>query len=270
MIDGDDDVHCSGLPTACSPRGCSASITRTPMRDRHSGWDCGACPTCWCYAVFQCVRDAHTSGLGCSFPRHRPCPATQLTGSAVIVALVQEFKTTNRHILHIDSIIFKTALALFIAFTFSPFLVLLITLLAPGRRSEAEVKEQQERLGTGPTAKKVGVIAVATSLLLWELVSPFSRDPKHPCRKLTRGGLNRSFGSSRSCRLTLHRLRLGTLHAPPNRCFSILQNQISGSRSGNVCIGTTVSRRFTSSFPCLRSSCLSCMRSRGWTDCSTR
>lgn len=199
-----------------------------------------------------------------------PVRPTQLTGSAVIVALVQEFKTTNRHILHIDSIIFKTALALFVAFTFSPFLVLLITLLAPGRRSEAEVKEQQERLGTGPTAKKVGVIAVATSLLLWELVSPFSRDPKHSCRKLTRGGVNRSFGSSRSCRLTLHHLRLGTLYAPPNRCFSILQNQFSGSRGGNMCIGTTVSRRFTSSFPCSRSSCLSCMRSRGWTDCSTR
>jgi hypothetical protein len=91
----------------------------------------------------------------------------------VIVALVQEFKTTNRHILHIDGIIFKTALALFIAFTFSPFLVLLITLLAPGRKSEAEVQELQRRLGTGPTPKKVGVIAVATSLLLWELVSPF-------------------------------------------------------------------------------------------------
>lgn len=100
----------------------------------------------------------------------------------MIVALVQEFKTTNRHILHIDNILFKTALALFIGFTFSPFLVLLVTLLAPGRRSEAEVKEQQERLGTGPTAKKVGVIAIATSLLLWELVSPFLQDQRYTYR----------------------------------------------------------------------------------------
>jgi len=93
----------------------------------------------------------------------------------VIVAVVQEFKTANLHILHIDSIIFKTALGLFIGFTFSPFLVLLVTLLVPGRKSEAEVREPQHRLGTGSTAKKVAVIAVATSLLLWELVSPFLR-----------------------------------------------------------------------------------------------
>jgi hypothetical protein len=104
--------------------------------------------------------------------RSLPLPFRPLTKAAVIVAVVQKFKTTNPHIIHIDSIIFKTALALFVAFTFSPFLVLLVTLLTPGRKSEAEVRARQQRLGTGPTAKKVGVIAVATSLLLWELVSP--------------------------------------------------------------------------------------------------
>jgi hypothetical protein len=67
----------------------------------------------------------------------------QLIGDAVIVALVQEFKSTSRHILHIDSIIFKTALALFIAFIFSPFIVLLVTLFAPGLRSEAEVRSSR-------------------------------------------------------------------------------------------------------------------------------
>ena len=103
----------------------------------------------------------------------------------MIVAVVQEFKTTNLHILHIDSILFKTALGLFIGFTFSPFLVLLITLLAPGRKSEAEVKELQQRLGTGPTVKKVAVITVATSLLLWELVSPFLRAHGYARRTLT-------------------------------------------------------------------------------------
>jgi hypothetical protein len=77
----------------------------------------------------------------------------------------------NPHILHIDSIIFKTALALFVAFTFSPFLVLLVTLLIPGRKSEEDVRALQDRLGTGHTPKKVAVIIVATSLLLWELVS---------------------------------------------------------------------------------------------------
>ena len=93
-------------------------------------------------------------------------------GLAVIVVVVQKFKTVNPHILHIDSVIFKTALGLFVAFTFSPFIGLLLTLLVPGRKSEAEVRALQQRLGTGRTAKKVGVIAVATSLLLWELVSP--------------------------------------------------------------------------------------------------
>jgi len=77
----------------------------------------------------------------------------------------------NPHILHIDSIIFKTALALFVAFTFSPFFVLLVTLLIPGRKSENDVRALQDRLGTGHTPKKVAVIVVATSLLLWELVS---------------------------------------------------------------------------------------------------
>src|SRR5271163_4089539 len=56
----------------------------------------------------------------------------QMVG-VVIVAVVQELKTANLHILHIDSIIFKTALGLFISFTFSPFLVLLVTLLARAR-----------------------------------------------------------------------------------------------------------------------------------------
>src|SRR6266480_7685906 len=35
---------------------------------------------------------------------------SQLIDDAVIVTLVQEFKSTNRHILHIGSAIFKTAL----------------------------------------------------------------------------------------------------------------------------------------------------------------
>jgi hypothetical protein len=77
----------------------------------------------------------------------------------------------NPHILRIDSIIFKTVLALFVAFTFSPFLVLLVTLLIPRRKSENDVRALQDRLGTGHTPKKVAVIVVATSLLLWELVS---------------------------------------------------------------------------------------------------
>ena len=86
------------------------------------------------------------------------------------MAVVQEFKTANLHILHIDSIIFKTALDLFIGLTFSPFLVLLVTLPAPGCKSEAEVRELQHRLGTGSTAKKVAVIAVVTSCYLISLI----------------------------------------------------------------------------------------------------
>ena len=63
----------------------------------------------------------------------------------VIVAVVQEFKTANLHIFHIDSVIFKTALGLFIGFTFSLFLVLLVTLLVPGRKSKAEIREPQHQ-----------------------------------------------------------------------------------------------------------------------------
>lgn len=42
-----------------------------------------------------------------------------------------------------------------------------MTVLVPGRKSEAEV----ERVGMGKTSTKVAVIAVATTLLCWELVS---------------------------------------------------------------------------------------------------
>src|SRR5271156_1707429 len=72
----------------------------------------------------------------------------------VIVAVVQEFKTANLHILHIDSIIFKTALGLFIAFTFSPFLVLLVTLLVSGRKSEAEVGSRSIGRAPAPRQRK--------------------------------------------------------------------------------------------------------------------
>lgn len=61
----------------------------------------------------------------------------------------------------------RSSFRFFLAFTFSPFLVLAMTVLVPGRKSEAEV----ERVGMGKTSTKVAVIAVATTLLCWELVS---------------------------------------------------------------------------------------------------
>ena len=130
---------------------------------------------CWSYAVSRYVRQppgfrfCSTSFQDVAVPARLQTTNQRLV---VIVAVVQKFKTVNPHILHIDSVIFKTALGLFVTFTFSPFIGLLLTLLVPGRKSEAEVRALQQRLGTGRTATKVGVIAVATSLLLWELVSP--------------------------------------------------------------------------------------------------
>jgi hypothetical protein len=127
----------------------------------------------WCFVVSHYVRHHFfPSSIPSSKTQPFPLSFTPLTGAAVIVAVVQKFKTRNEHILRVDSIIFKTVLALFVAFTFSPFFVLLVTLLIPGRKSEAEVRALQQRLGTGPTVKKVSVIAVTTSLLVWELVSP--------------------------------------------------------------------------------------------------
>ena len=89
---------------------------------------------------------------------------------SVIVAVVQEVKTSGAHTLHVDSIILKIVLCFFLAFNFSPFLALLVTCLAPGRKNAAAVRELQQRLGTGKTIKKVAVIVITTSLLLWELV----------------------------------------------------------------------------------------------------
>lgn len=79
---------------------------------------------------------------------------------SVLVAMVLQFKTTNPHIRVVTGILLKVVISFFVAFTFSPFLVLAITMLLP-----AEVE------GTGKTSTKVAVIVVATTLLCWELVS---------------------------------------------------------------------------------------------------
>jgi hypothetical protein len=85
--------------------------------------------------------------------------------------MVQELKSTDPHIHAIDGILLKVVIAFFLVFTFSPFLALAVTLLFPGRKSEAEVFALQQRLGTGNTATKAAVIVIATTLLCWELVS---------------------------------------------------------------------------------------------------
>lgn len=79
---------------------------------------------------------------------------------SVLVAMVLQFKTTNPHIRIVTGILLKVVISFFLAFTFSPFLVLALTLLLP-----AEVE------GKGKTSTKVAVIVAATTLLCWELVS---------------------------------------------------------------------------------------------------
>ncbi|KFZ10574.1 hypothetical protein V501_05122 [Pseudogymnoascus sp. VKM F-4519 (FW-2642)] len=76
----------------------------------------------------------------------------------ILVAMVLQFKTTNPHIRVVTGILLKVVISFFVAFTFSPFLVLAITMLLP-----AEVE------GTGKTSTKVAVIVAATTLLCWEL-----------------------------------------------------------------------------------------------------
>ncbi|KFY90487.1 hypothetical protein V498_05922 [Pseudogymnoascus sp. VKM F-4517 (FW-2822)] len=83
----------------------------------------------------------------------------------VLVAMVLQIKTTNPHIRVITGILLKVVISFFLVFTFSPFIVLAVTLLLPGRKSEAEVA----RMGKGKTSTKVAVIAIATTLLCWEL-----------------------------------------------------------------------------------------------------
>lgn len=86
---------------------------------------------------------------------------------SVLVAMVLQIKTTSPHIRVSTGILLKVVISFFLVFTFSPFIVLAVTLLLPGRRSEAEVA----RMGKGETSTKVAVIAAATTLLCWELVS---------------------------------------------------------------------------------------------------
>ncbi|OBT85295.1 hypothetical protein VE02_07826 [Pseudogymnoascus sp. 03VT05] len=76
----------------------------------------------------------------------------------VLVAMVLQFKTTNQQIRVATDILLKVVISFFLAFTFSPFFVLAITLLIPG-----EVE------GRGKTGTKVAVIVAATTLLCWEL-----------------------------------------------------------------------------------------------------
>lgn len=95
------------------------------------------------------------------------CLLVGLANISVLVAMVLQIKTTNPHIRVITGILLKVVISFFLAFTFSPFIVLAVTLLLPGRKSEAEVA----RMGKGKTSTKVAVIAIATTLLCWELVS---------------------------------------------------------------------------------------------------
>lgn len=81
--------------------------------------------------------------------------------------MVLQFKSTNPHTRTVTGILLKVVISFFLAFTFSPFLVLAMTVLVPGRKSDAEV----ESVGIGKTRTKVAVITIATTLLCWELVS---------------------------------------------------------------------------------------------------
>lgn len=87
----------------------------------------------------------------------------------LITVVVQETKTTNPHILNNDSIILKVALAFFVAFTASPYFVLVWTYLIPSERTKEEIYEHQRRHGTGYTTTKILVIVTATSFLVTEL-----------------------------------------------------------------------------------------------------
>ncbi|KZT52812.1 hypothetical protein CALCODRAFT_511809 [Calocera cornea HHB12733] len=87
----------------------------------------------------------------------------------LITAIVQEFSNPGPRILQIDGIILKVALAIFLAFAASPFIVLFWTYVVPHEKSKDEVHAMQRRYGTGRTLTKVAVISVATALLVSEL-----------------------------------------------------------------------------------------------------
>ncbi|EJT99784.1 hypothetical protein DACRYDRAFT_54959 [Dacryopinax primogenitus] len=87
----------------------------------------------------------------------------------MITVVVLQSQNPSPSTMRADNIILKVALAYFVAFTFSPFVVFFWIYIVPPHRTKEEVYELQRRFGTGKTTKKMAVIALATALLVTEL-----------------------------------------------------------------------------------------------------